>query len=392
MWLLAASIRQQIEQAQKAAVIPAAEQQIEYEARIMAASSADTPRIMSVAGNNAEIAITGTLTNRPSFMAFMFGGGNTTYAEIISAIAIAEQDDSIENIDLNIDSPGGTVAGLFDTLAAIQAAKKPIRAVVSNMAASAAFAIAVQADEVIATNQAAMFGSVGIVANLFIDDEIVTITSTDAPKKAPDASTKKGQAIVREELDALHEIFVEAIAGGRGTTVDKVNAEFGQGATLLAGEALKRGMVDKVAETSLRVVASADSTTTAKSGTKPEASKMDLITLKAQHADVYAAVMQEGANQERDRVSAHLTMGEASGDMKTAMTAISDGSAMTAALQATYMAAGMNRQDVSNRQEDDNNADTGDRGTEADKQAAADKASADILAAAATHCGIELEA
>ena len=69
----------------------------------------------------------------------------------------------------------------------------------------------------------------------------------------------------------------------------------------------------------------------------------------------------------------------------------SDGSAMTAALQATYMAAGMNRKDVNNRQDDDKDADTGDKGA-ADDKAAGEKASADILTAAATICGIELEA
>ena len=38
-------------------------------------------------------------------------------------------------------------------------------------------------------------------------------------------------------------------------------------------------------------------------------------------------------------------MGEASGDMKTAIAAAKDGSEMTATLQAQYMAAGMNRAD-----------------------------------------------
>lgn len=80
---------------------------------------------------------------------------------------------------------------------------------------------------------------------------------------------------------------------------------------------------------------------------------MDLNTLRAQHPDVYAAAVEQGVTQERDRVGAHLTMGNASGDMATAIKAVTEGSAMTASLQATYMAAGMNRRDQSNRQEDD---------------------------------------
>ena len=393
MWLLLASIREAFEQAQKSGSAPSAQQQLDYEARISSGSGEGLPRLLTIAGNNAEIAIEGAITARPSLMAFIFGGGNTTYADINAALAVAEQDPEVDNITLAIDSPGGTIAGLFDTLAAIEAAEKPVKAVVSNVAASAAYAIASQADEIVATNRAARFGSIGIVVRGFVDENEVAITSTDAPKKAPDLSTEAGKAVVREELDALHEIFVDAIASGRGVTTDTINAEFGQGATLLAGEALKRGMIDAVAESSLSVVENADSTTTARSGGNlSEKGPMDLATLKASHPDVYSAAVQDGVNQERDRVGAHLTLGEASGDMKTAVTAINDGSAMTAQLQATYMAAGMNKADVNARQNDDDNADAGDGAGADDEQTTKAKAGDAVLAAAAAACGVDVEA
>ena len=118
---------------------------------------------------------------------------------------------------------------------------------------------------------------------------------------------------------------------------------------------------------------------------------MDLQTLKAQHPDVYAAAAQEGRDQERDRVNAHLTMGEASGDMKTAIGAIGDGSAMTATLQAKYLAAGMNRSDVQARQDDDAEAGAADSANASDADAEA-AAGVNILANAAAACGVELEA
>lgn len=100
---------------------------------------------------------------------------------------------------------------------------------------------------------------------------------------------------------------------------------------------------------------------------------MDLQELKSQHPAVHAAAMQEGQDKERDRVSAHLTMGQASGDMKTALAAVDDGSDMTAKLQAQYMAAGMNRSDKADRNDDDadaaaaaNNADDSDANTDGD--------------------------
>lgn len=360
MWLLEASVRLAMEQAQKAGFTPSAEQQAQFESRFGNGDvSANDNRLLTVAGNNAEISIKGVITKAPSFLAMIFGGGNTTFPEINAAIAAVEQDDDIDNVDFNIDSPGGHFEGLFDTLAAIQGMKKHTRSIISNVGASAAFAIATQADEVIASNVAARIGSVGVVATFHIDENEISITSTDAPKKRPDVTTEEGKAMVREELDAMHEIFVDAIASGRGTTVEKVNAEFGQGGTVLANEALKRGMIDAIAGQPLRVVESTK-TTTANSGNQPEANNMDLKQLQAQHPETFAAAVQQGTDIERDRVSAHLIMGQSSGAMETACTAIKDGSAMTATLQATYMTAGINRSDVSNRQDDDAGAGAGD--------------------------------
>lgn len=368
MWLLETSVRLAIQQAYKSGTLPTAQQQIEYEARYAVSASETASRLLTVVGNNAEIEVKGVITKDPSFLAMLFGGGNTTYGEIIAALAEAEADATVDNITLAIDSPGGQFDGLFDALAAIQGTSKPVKALISNVGASAAYAIASQADEIVASNRAARIGSVGVAATIGVDDSEVTITSTNAPKKRPDVTTKEGRATVREELDAMHEIFVDAIAEGRGTTVEKVNAEFGQGATLLAGEALKRGMIDAVAKAPLKVVESTKTTTARSGGNQPEAGNMDLNTLQAQHPDVYAAAVQQGVERERDRVTAHLTMGEASGDNKTAFAAIKDGSEMTATLQATYMTAGMNRNDVANRQDDDADANAGDNANASDDQ------------------------
>jgi len=87
---------------------------------------------------------------------------------------------------------------------------------------------------------------------------------------------------------------------------------------------------------------------------------MDINELKAKHPEIYAALIEEGHKQgvlaERDRVNAHLTLGNASGDTKTAFAAIEDGSVMTATIQAKYMAAGMNKRDMQDRVEDDKEA------------------------------------
>jgi hypothetical protein len=86
------------------------------------------------------------------------------------------------------------------------------------------------------------------------------------------------------------------------------------------------------------------------------ATQMTAEEIKQQFPDVHAAILDNGKKagcaEERDRVTAHLTLGEQSGDMKTALAAIASGDGMTQTLQAKYMAAGMNRQATATRQAD----------------------------------------
>mgnify|MGYP000436151846 CR=1 FL=1 len=70
---------------------------------------------------------------------------------------------------------------------------------------------------------------------------------------------------------------------------------------------------------------------------------MDLKALKAEHPAIYAEAVEAGVNQERERVEAHITMGEASGDIKLAIGCIKDGAEFSAKVNANYMAAGMNK-------------------------------------------------
>lgn len=367
MWLLINSIKAALEKAHLSGVMPTAEQQAQY---IEFVQAADTSRVLSIAGSNAEIHVKGVLTNAPDWMAMFFGGGNTTYPEIVAALAEADSNPEIDEIVMRFDSGGGSVFGMFETQDAIRATEKPVRAVIGSMAASAAYLLASAADTIEASSKASITGSVGIVRVMHVDENEVTLTSSEAPNKKPDVTTEEGRAVVVDELNAWHDLYVEAVAEGRGTTPEKVNSDFGRGGIVLAEDALKRGMIDSIAPQRLESVKSTKSTT-AESG-NPEVQDMDINELKAKHPATYQAAVEEGQNKERDRVGAHLTMGAASGDMKTAIAAVEDGSAMTATLQAKYMTAGMNRNDVSARQDDDadaGGADNADENVEAEKGA-----------------------
>lgn len=396
MWLLEPDVRARLEAALNSGASPTAEQQAEYEARIFDEDGSGNggSRILTTAGKSAEIQIAGVMTKKPDFLAMLFGGGNTTYPQIADALAQAEADDTVEDITLAIDSPGGAFDGLFDALAAIEAAKKPVKAVISGVGASAAYAIASQADQIVAASRASRIGSIGVAAEFRVREDSVTLTSTNAPRKRPDVTTEEGKAMVVEELDAMHDLFVDTIARGRGVGASEVNDSFGQGATYLADKALKRGMIDSVGAASLKIVGNT-AKETASGGNQPETTTMDLNELKTKHPAVYAAAMLDGETKERDRVVAHLNMGVQAGIMDTAVTAIKDGSGMTMTLQSEYMAAAMNKRDTDKREADESEASAADgaatTSTQEDEATRDAKAAGDILAFASDRCGVETE-
>ena len=345
-WFLEPSAFSEFQAVIAKGALPTAEQFKEFGAMYRTEEDFPGSRIMTKAGPYAEINIQGILTKHPSWMAMYFGGGNTAYSELIAAVNEAERDPNIKGVSFSIDSPGGMTSGLTKAMDAISNMTKPTKAMVTGQASSAAYGLASQTDKIVAEDRGIMVGSIGVLASYFVYPEEVTITSTNAPKKSPDASTDEGKSDIREVLDQIEAIFIADIAAGRGTTSEKVKKDFGQGSVLLAESALSHGMIDEI-QTESRGVSPAGVYST------QEANNMDLATLKASHPDTYKAAVAEGEKQERDRVSAHLIMGEASGDMVTAIKAVNDGEQMTATLNAKYMAAGFKKGALAGRAEDD---------------------------------------
>lgn len=105
----------------------------------------------------------------------------------------------------------------------------------------------------------------------------------------------------------------------------------------------------------------------ASGGASPTPSRRKIMNeneLRAQHPELYAAVLAkgkaegleagraEGVASERDRVAAHLELGETSGDVSIAIAAIKDGAEMTQTMTAKYLAAGMKRNAIAATQAD----------------------------------------
>jgi ClpP class serine protease len=326
----------------------------------------------------AVINIRGILTPTPDFFAEFFGEENTTYPDIQEAVAAAEMDPAVDRIRFDIDSPGGTVAGAFDTADILAGCRKKTRARILGQAASAAYLLASQAGTIEAASPAAMVGSIGIVATAYLDPERVDITSTEAPDKRPDLSTDQGRQVIREQLDGLHGILVEKIAAGRRTTPEAVNRDFGRGRMILAQDALGRGMIDAV-----RVNGPTEK--------KPGGDQgMNLQELKAQHPDVYAAAVAEGVAQERARVETHLQWNARPGCQAIALEAIRAGAALDPEMAARYADATVAAVTAQNRADDDPEPVTPEPVTPAPADPETDGQTADEVAArVAAYFGLE---
>lgn len=314
---------------------------------------------LTIVDGVAVILIRGILDNSPSFFSFLYDGYADTYSVISRQIQSAEANSMVTQIQLRVNSPGGRLEGLFDLLYVIKSATKPVEAVVEARADSAAYGIVSQADKIVASSEISEVGSVGVGTSFWVDEEIVDITSSDAPNKWPDVTTSEGIDVVKAELDEIHGKFAGIIAEGRSAatgkkiTIDDVNSKYGQGGTMLAEAAFSAGMLDEIIPAPDRV-SNADffqkNAGPNPSGFRSEETKtkktMDLQTFKEKYPDVYEAAVKS----ERDRVAALLVAGKSSGKMDYAVECIKDGSRISDDLvQANFLASRLNEQDVETR-------------------------------------------
>lgn len=200
--------------------------------------------------------VRGPLSHHGSFLTLLLGG--TSYDAITAALRAAVADPNITNVVMAFDTPGGGVIGLEETAAEIRAARKvkPVIGVVDGMAASAGYWLAAQTSPLIAS-PSSLVGSLGVVA--VVVDSSALEERLGIRTHAITTSKYKGEGIpgtpvtdeVREAMRQLalgfHRRFVADVATGRRTTEATVEAKFGEGRVVAAREALKLGMVDRLA-------------------------------------------------------------------------------------------------------------------------------------------------
>jgi hypothetical protein len=125
--------------------------------------------------------------------------------------------------------------------------KKPTVGFVYGQASSAGYWIGSAFNKLYASSTG-LVGSIGVLTKIRNQDNPsqTVIVSSQSPQKRPDLQTPKGRESVQQVLDELADVFVSAVAKGRGVSTDTVLEQFGQGGEVVAARALSVGMIDGI--------------------------------------------------------------------------------------------------------------------------------------------------
>lgn len=181
--------------------------------------------------------------------------GMTGYDGIRQNFLMALSDPDVKAIMLDIDSPGGEVAGCFDLVDAIYRArgKKPIWSILNECAYSAAYAIASAADRVIVPRTGGV-GSIGVIwmhmdwskALTGAGFKVTFITYGESKADGHPEIPLSPEALARfqSDIDMMGELFVTTVARNRNISAKAVRDT--QAATYLGAAGVSQSLADDV--------------------------------------------------------------------------------------------------------------------------------------------------
>ncbi|HEX4974720.1 MAG TPA: S49 family peptidase, partial [Pseudomonadales bacterium] len=166
-------------------------------------------------------------------------------------LSYAESHSGIDQLVFHINSPGGMASGTHELAQAIKSHPKPSIALVSGMAASAAYWIASACDKIILVNELAQVGSIGVMTTLtntrkaleqmgiVITDVYATQSSDKNADMRQFLETGKTE-LIQAELDELCNFFIDTVKANR----IKAREDVFKGKVYRGSEAIKMGLAD----------------------------------------------------------------------------------------------------------------------------------------------------
>ena len=181
--------------------------------------------------------------------------GMTGYDGIRQNLLTALDDPEVRGILLDVDSPGGEVAGCFDLVDTIYEARKikPIWSLVDEMALSAGYALASAGSRVLVPRTGTV-GSVGVVVlhmdmSDAIDEAGMKVTIITHGERKADGNPyqrlpRDVRARIQADIDTMGELFVATVARNRKLAPDDVRAT--EAGCFLGSDGVSVGLADSV--------------------------------------------------------------------------------------------------------------------------------------------------
>ena len=221
----------------------------------------DARRQASVSNSGGGIAVLplyGIVTQRGNMVDDVSGPGTASTQQFSNLLRAALQDETVSQILIDIDSPGGSVYGVAELADEIvnARAQKPVVAIANSLAASAAYWIGCSASEFYVTPGGEV-GSIGVWQahqdySKAMDEAGVKTTLISAGKFKVEGNPyapldEEAQGFMQSRVDDYYAAFTKAVAKGRGVPISQVRDGMGQGRVLGADAALASSMVDGIA-------------------------------------------------------------------------------------------------------------------------------------------------
>jgi signal peptide peptidase SppA len=315
------------------------------------------PRPAETSDGVAVLPVQGVIARRANMVNGSSQPKGTSIEQLDAQLTAALEDPTVHSILLDVDSPGGSVAGVPEFAQRIRESSKPVHAVADGMMASAAYWIASGAKRIVSTRAAAV-GSIGVYA--VVDDfhrryATAGVDSTliaSGPRKGAGTPgtvvTEEHKASLRETVQSYAGLFFQDVGAARGLqseALDRVTT----GQTWIGGQAVELGLVDALGtrESTLAELRAAAAPTAAQPGNQVAASvphpqseqfsegnmdlkNLDAATLRAQRPDLVTGIEQSASEaavkNERERIAAIVRLGQKAGvDAETQQKAIAEG-------------------------------------------------------------------
>jgi protease IV len=185
-------------------------------------------------------------------------GLDTSAELVVSAMRSAFEDPGAQAVVLLINSPGGSPvqAGIInDEIVRLKAKhNKLVYAVVEETCASAAYYIAVGADQIF-VDKASVVGSIGVLMNGFgftglmdklgVERRLITAGENKGFLDPFSPQTEKQRVFTQALLDQIHQQFILAVKKGRGKRLKETSETF-SGLFWTGQQAVQMGLADQL--------------------------------------------------------------------------------------------------------------------------------------------------